>query len=38
MTVRIIATGEILTIWRGGMSFHGGFLGVVLAMTWSHLA
>ena len=24
---------EILTIWRGGMSFHGGFLGVVLAMT-----
>jgi len=29
---------EILTIWRGGMSFHGGFLGVILAMTlfaWS---
>lgn len=24
---------EILTIWRGGMSFHGGFLGVILAMT-----
>ena len=24
---------EILTIWRGGMSFHGGFLGVVLAMA-----
>ena len=22
---------EILTIWRGGMSFHGGFLGSVLA-------
>ena len=25
---------EILTIWRGGMSFHGGFLGVILAMTF----
>lgn len=24
---------EILTIWRGGMSFHGGFLGVILAMA-----
>ncbi|MDR2689766.1 MAG: prolipoprotein diacylglyceryl transferase [Azoarcus sp.] len=23
---------EILEIWRGGMSFHGGFLGVLLAM------
>ncbi|MBR9842464.1 MAG: prolipoprotein diacylglyceryl transferase [Rhodobacteraceae bacterium] len=25
--------GEILVIWQGGMSFHGGFLGVVIA-TW----
>lgn len=24
---------EILAIWHGGMSFHGGFLGVVLAMA-----
>jgi phosphatidylglycerol---prolipoprotein diacylglyceryl transferase len=24
---------EILAIWRGGMSFHGGFLGVVIAMA-----
>lgn len=24
---------EILTIWRGGMSFHGGFLGVIFAMA-----
>ncbi len=24
---------EILAIWKGGMSFHGGFLGVLLAMT-----
>lgn len=24
---------EILYIWQGGMSFHGGFLGVLLAMT-----
>ncbi len=23
---------EILAVWRGGMSFHGGFLGVLLAM------
>lgn len=23
---------EILVIWRGGMSFHGGFLGTVLAL------
>jgi phosphatidylglycerol:prolipoprotein diacylglycerol transferase len=25
---------HILYIWEGGMSFHGGFLGVVLAMIW----
>lgn len=25
--------GEILMIWRGGMSFHGGLLGVILA-SW----
>jgi phosphatidylglycerol:prolipoprotein diacylglycerol transferase len=24
---------EILAIWKGGMSFHGGFLGVLLAMA-----
>ena len=23
---------EILEVWRGGMSFHGGFLGVILAI------
>jgi phosphatidylglycerol:prolipoprotein diacylglycerol transferase len=23
---------EILTVWRGGMSFHGGFLGTILAI------
>ena len=23
--------GQILKVWQGGMSFHGGFLGVVLA-------
>jgi phosphatidylglycerol:prolipoprotein diacylglycerol transferase len=23
--------GEILAVWQGGMSFHGGFLGVVVA-------
>lgn len=27
---------EILAVWKGGMSFHGGFLGVLLAMlVWS---
>ena len=25
---------EILQIWQGGMSFHGGFIGVVLAAIW----
>ena len=25
---------EILAVWHGGMSFHGGFLGVVVAMIW----
>ena len=24
--------GEILAVWRGGMSFHGGFLGAILAI------
>ena len=27
---------EIFAVWKGGMSFHGGFLGVLLAMlVWS---
>jgi phosphatidylglycerol:prolipoprotein diacylglycerol transferase len=25
---------EIFAVWKGGMSFHGGFLGVMLAMAW----
>ena len=25
---------EIFAIWQGGMSFHGGMLGVVVAMVW----
>ncbi|MFK7754509.1 MAG: prolipoprotein diacylglyceryl transferase [Sedimentitalea sp.] len=31
--------GEILQVWQGGMAFHGGLLGVVLAAwiyTWRH--
>lgn len=24
---------EIVAVWKGGMSFHGGFLGVLVAMT-----
>lgn len=26
--------GQIPVLWQGGMSFHGGFLGVVLASWW----
>lgn len=30
---------EILAIWKGGMSFHGGFLGVLIAMwLWARRA
>ena len=25
---------EILAVWQGGMSFHGGLLGVIVAMAW----
>jgi phosphatidylglycerol:prolipoprotein diacylglycerol transferase len=25
---------EIFAVWQGGMSFHGGFLGVLLAIAW----
>jgi phosphatidylglycerol:prolipoprotein diacylglycerol transferase len=25
---------EALAVWHGGMSFHGGFLGVMAAMAW----
>jgi phosphatidylglycerol:prolipoprotein diacylglycerol transferase len=25
---------EILAVWKGGMSFHGGFLGVLVALAW----
>lgn len=25
---------EIFAVWKGGMSFHGGFLGVLIAMWW----
>jgi phosphatidylglycerol:prolipoprotein diacylglycerol transferase len=26
--------GEMIAIWHGGMSFHGGLLGVILALWW----
>jgi len=26
--------GEIFAVWKGGMSFHGGFLGVLAALWW----
>src|SRR6202795_890889 len=25
---------EILQVWNGGMSFHGGFIGCVIAVVW----
>ncbi len=25
---------ELLFVWRGGMSFHGGLIGVIVAMAW----
>jgi phosphatidylglycerol:prolipoprotein diacylglycerol transferase len=25
---------EILAVWHGGMSFHGGFIGVLVAVAW----
>lgn len=25
---------KIIAVWEGGMSFHGGFLGVLVAMAW----
>lgn len=25
---------EVFAVWQGGMSFHGGLLGVMLAMVW----
>ncbi|MDY7578075.1 prolipoprotein diacylglyceryl transferase [Herbaspirillum sp. RTI4] len=25
---------DIFAVWKGGMSFHGGFLGVLVAMYW----
>ena len=25
---------EVFAVWQGGMSFHGGMLGVIAAMTW----
>ncbi len=29
----LLHPAEILAVWSGGMSFHGGFLGVVIAMA-----
>ena len=26
---------DVLKVWEGGMSFHGGFLGVLVAMLWA---
>jgi len=29
-----LAPWRVLYVWEGGMSFHGGLIGVVLAMAW----
>jgi phosphatidylglycerol---prolipoprotein diacylglyceryl transferase len=26
--------GELVALWRGGMSFHGGLIGVLVALAW----
>lgn len=30
----LAAPWKVFYVWEGGMSFHGGFLGVVIAMLW----
>ena len=30
----LVEPWRVLFVWEGGMSFHGGFLGVILAMWW----
>ncbi len=30
----VTAPWEALAVWQGGMSFHGGMLGVILALFW----
>jgi phosphatidylglycerol:prolipoprotein diacylglycerol transferase len=30
----LVAPWKVFYVWEGGMSFHGGFLGVVIAMIW----
>jgi len=30
----LVVPWKIFYVWEGGMSFHGGFLGVVLALWW----
>ena len=30
----LAAPWKVFYVWEGGMSFHGGFLGVVIAMIW----
>lgn len=32
------APGDILAVWNGGMSFHGGLIGVILAITYFSLS
>jgi phosphatidylglycerol---prolipoprotein diacylglyceryl transferase len=30
----VAAPWKVFYVWEGGMSFHGGFIGVVIAMAW----
>ncbi len=33
-SVYLAHPGQILAVWQGGMSFHGGAIGVAVAITW----
>jgi len=30
----LFASADVFKLWEGGMSFHGGLIGVVVAITW----
>lgn len=34
LSTYLAAPAQIVKVWQGGMSFHGGFLGVVVAGLW----
>lgn len=30
----LLAPGNLVQVWKGGLAFHGGLLGVIIAMLW----